>query len=573
MNGNMGYQAIFVSPHLDDAVLSAGGLLAKMAREKKRLLLVTVFTSGIDKKRITEDKKVCRKLGIDFEHWNEVDAAKRRGGVNEQSLLERLKTMAINSKNAEWYFPLGIGGHIDHQLVNKLAVKLKIKKKYFWEDYPYKMFTSSQQELLLKKKRFVLKKAIDVGEYIDEKKQLIETYSSQMGLIFGSKPMFLANLEKFYKLRTGGNDKKWWFLSDELEGGAKKANDCLLAEIMNSRNRGDFDFMEQVFRKDRGGFLGTKRWFWSMWSYKKWLETAGSEKMTILTTSPNLVMAAYWLKKQGKAKKIKIYLLSHGDRSYFSKKTANNKGVWAGIYYRIYCWWYRVWERISGGIVAGVITSSEFHAEIMRRKLGWKTRQKIKVIKLGVNRNRFFDDLAPREKVVAYVGRIDPQKGILELAEAMKKVNGAKLWLVVPSGEDNHYLRKVKIELEKISGKVFSPRNDQELAEIYRKIGVVVLASEIENSPMVMLEALASGCGFIGSKVGNMPELLGKFDKEMIIEEITPESILRTINKFFNYSKKERDLQKKKVNKLLSGYNWKKAAKLILKNVNQNGKN
>ena len=92
------YDALFFSPHLDDAVLSCGGLIGQLANQKKKVLVVTIFTAGQElapmsqdatqftrqskaknattlfRTRKSEDRKALSLLDADFLHLEYIDA-------------------------------------------------------------------------------------------------------------------------------------------------------------------------------------------------------------------------------------------------------------------------------------------------------------------------------------------------------------------------------------------------------------------------------------------------------------------------------------------------------------------
>src|SRR5215211_5254290 len=86
---------IYVSPHLDDEVLSCGATIAKLNAASEDVLVVTVFTGApttlpplafaLHKKwglqtpqaRRLEDIQACQLLGAEFEHLGYQDAIYR----------------------------------------------------------------------------------------------------------------------------------------------------------------------------------------------------------------------------------------------------------------------------------------------------------------------------------------------------------------------------------------------------------------------------------------------------------------------------------------------------------------
>jgi len=607
----MRYDAIFFSPHLDDAVLSCGGLILKLAKNKQRVLVITIF-SGVNEKTIVsgvmsnyvkkcgyfnpkelskerkkEDRRVMKELGItgkwmDFNeadyrpiYKNQKEMVDKRVIEKEDFLLKKVrekveKIMDDNlNPGGEVYFPIGLGMHIDHAIIKRVGEKVKYGGVYFWEDYPYKMYTSNQLDLLMLRNKFCLSRVVDLGASIDRKKEVVEMYKSQLNVIFGSKPVFLSSFEKYYIKKNGDLNGGILYLTDELEGGAKIANDYILGEITKQTDLKKFEFLEQVSGLDNGKFSGTKKWLWSVRSYLILLKKLNNFDMVILTTSPNAVMAVAWLKKIGLLKNIKLCLYSNGDRSYFSRSLLVNKG-WLGlIYYRCYCGWYRLMEKNSFGAVDIVLVPSEFYKKSLEEKFGLTDDERIKVVEHGVDKNLFYpsqDKGSKNKRIIGYVGIINPQKRVWELIKAVKRLKSSKycLWLVVPEVKEDNYMELIRKNGLGTRMKIIYPKNRQDLADIYRKIDLVVLASEMESGPLVMYEALASGCGFIGSKTGNMVNILSKIDKRLVLDNLSPEEITKKIKWYFELSETNVKILKDKGIDLMKKYSWDKVVSEIL---------
>lgn len=607
----MKYDVIFFSPHLDDAVLSCGGLITKFVKEKKRILVVTIFNK-VDKSHIVsdvmsnyvekcgysdplelskirgfEDEKVMNRLGVAKKWMNFVEADYRSIYKNQEQMVSEenlnkekvlvgkvqigIERLIENNliENGELYFPLGLGKHIDHLILRKVGEKFKNIKVYFWEDYPYKMYTSNQSQLLRLRDKYCLNRVEEVQEFLEIKESLIRMYESQIKVIFGNKPMFLSSFEKYYVHKKESLNRGLVYLSDELEGGAKVANDYILREMVKKTDLNKFEFLEQVYRRDDGKLSGTKRWFWSVWSYKILLTELNNLNLTVLTTSPNALMAAWWLKKRGLIKNIKLELYSNGDRSYFSKSLLASKKSLSFIYYGIYCFGYRLMEKISVGVVDKIIVASEFYKKLVIEKYNLKKSNRVMVVAHGVDKKMFFDDKKKtvKSKIVGYVGRMDPQKGVLELIDAVNllKSEGIQLWLVISSFNRDRYseltMKKIK-QNNRI--KIIKLKSRTELAEIYRKIGLVVLVSEIESGPLVMYEALASGCGFIGSRTGNMFNILNKIDNRLLLDNLSPEEIAKKIKWYFEMSMVGVNKIREKGISLMKKYSWDAVADEIL---------
>lgn len=185
-----GPTVLFVSPHLDDAVLSCGALLAHLARTC-RVTVLTVFTSaalpprwGLAAKRQlsalgvsdgeahfherrAEDISVLERMGASWIHLGLRDALFRRvddaptdppgsgratyptfrfhagrGRIarSDAGLAAEVGAMvgrvAIDRHAQAIFGPLGIGRHVDH-MITRTAVRVSGLSPVYYSDFPY----------------------------------------------------------------------------------------------------------------------------------------------------------------------------------------------------------------------------------------------------------------------------------------------------------------------------------------------------------------------------------------------------------------------------------------------------
>ncbi len=180
------YRAIFVSPHLDDAILSCGGTIHQLTQAGYRVLIVTAmagdpppgtispFAESLRKRwrlaaddtaaRRSEDIDACRSLSASWLHWDIPDCIYRRSIGNgtplydsEESLFGEINQSEIDLVGyladlmrslpaAESIFiPLGAGNHVDHQLTRMAAERwLEPSSLTYYDEYPY---TDSDEQL------------------------------------------------------------------------------------------------------------------------------------------------------------------------------------------------------------------------------------------------------------------------------------------------------------------------------------------------------------------------------------------------------------------------------------------
>jgi LmbE family N-acetylglucosaminyl deacetylase len=172
---------VVFSPHPDDAVLSLGPYIAGERRRGIAVTVVTVFSRGgrpgpgraqdepadrawagryLDgRRRAREDRDACRALGARHLAQGQTDAAARRDARGAaiyaaEAALRRAPPPADEPHRAaahaamdrltqrlpgRLFFPLGIGGHVDHGIVaGYLAARPRLwERAWLYEDLPY----------------------------------------------------------------------------------------------------------------------------------------------------------------------------------------------------------------------------------------------------------------------------------------------------------------------------------------------------------------------------------------------------------------------------------------------------
>jgi glycosyltransferase involved in cell wall biosynthesis len=118
--------------------------------------------------------------------------------------------------------------------------------------------------------------------------------------------------------------------------------------------------------------------------------------------------------------------------------------------------------------------------------------------------------VADARLVIGAICALRPEKRLDLLLRAFAKVrrpgDGIKL-LLVGSGPVLPDLEKLRTELDLAQDCIFEPAKS-EVASWMRAIDIFVMSSESESFPNALLEAMASGCAPVGSRVGGIPELI-----------------------------------------------------------------
>jgi len=140
------------------------------------------------------------------------------------------------------------------------------------------------------------------------------------------------------------------------------------------------------------------------------------------------------------------------------------------------------------------------------------------------------------ERMILFAGHCLKTKGVYELVEACKDIQGIHLVLAGMIREE------VKTDLEAISGKnmkleLLGEVPYDEVLRLMMQCGIFVLPSYTEGFPNVILESMACGCAIIGTTVGAIPEMIGEENGKMcglLIPPKNTEALKMTIHQFID---------------------------------------
>ncbi len=224
-----GRRAVVVSPHLDDAVFSAGGTIARLSDIGWRVRVVTCFTASMptstpfalstqtDKGlpadvdylavRRAEDTAALQVLGAQARHLDFPEAPHRGydsapelfAGIRADDVIARPLGAALATECADADLVLGpqaIGGHVDHQvtLLAMLGAGFAAPVAW-WRDAPYaqrnpharphpEVPTGSEQ-------------AVDITATMSRKTEAACCYATQLGFQFGGREQVADALRHF----------------------------------------------------------------------------------------------------------------------------------------------------------------------------------------------------------------------------------------------------------------------------------------------------------------------------------------------------------------------------------------
>ena len=175
----------------------------------------------------------------------------------------------------------------------------------------------------------------------------------------------------------------------------------------------------------------------------------------------------------------------------------------------------------------------------------------VQVIHTGVP---YPQTLPPKEKRIVYVGRVVPEKGVLELVRALARVLsrypdwsaeiiGAR-WFGTgekPTAYEN-FVARAAASCDRIVLSGFRPHDDV-LDSLGRAAIAVVPSLWDDPFPRTALEALAQGCTLVSSTRGGLPEL-GP-ERALYLEFVSAESLSGALEQLIADADRRNDLQRR----------------------------
>ncbi|HET8846425.1 MAG TPA: PIG-L family deacetylase [Ktedonobacteraceae bacterium] len=235
------HRHIFLSPHFDDAVYSCGGTLGVQVSVGLRPLVITVFggasqqttlnsfaldvhrkmgfsqdVSAVIKTRRQEDAAALDYLGVDY-FWLDYPDAIYRGHYTQENqliggevhpsdrwideeLAEILVSLCQRLPDAVWYAPLGVGRHVDHQIVASAADRLTQlgSKVNLYEDFPY---VARQKGALVERLEefgnLLEPGLVEMSEMLRLRQEAAAKYASQTALNFEDEKSMFQSMQSY----------------------------------------------------------------------------------------------------------------------------------------------------------------------------------------------------------------------------------------------------------------------------------------------------------------------------------------------------------------------------------------
>ncbi len=233
---------LYLSPHLDDAVISCGGLIAQQTAAGEPVSVLTVCAGdappgplssfaqelrtrwgeaeGPIASRRAEDRVACGRLDASVIHLDIPDAVYRRGEGGEVLYpSEQAVFSLIHPQEADLalrlthlikeahptatrlYCPMAIGGHVDHRITRRAAEHLD-RQLWYYQDLPYAARGESIPPDLGLPSGIEATWPLSLGE-IDAWAAAVATYRSQLSTFWSDVAALHRELRDFHDAGGG----------------------------------------------------------------------------------------------------------------------------------------------------------------------------------------------------------------------------------------------------------------------------------------------------------------------------------------------------------------------------------
>ena len=219
-----------LSPHLDDAVFSAGGALSVRADAGWRVVVATLFTGNVAEPRgfalacqldkglgpeidymalrRAEDETACSTLGLHAIHLPLLEAPHRGYGSAVElfeppyaddpaceALAQTLDALLDAHAPDEVWGPRALGGHVDHVLVHRATrAAASAAQLRWWTDWPYADRAAAADPEAQTVARLVWQDEALSSHVRKRKADACAAYASQLGFQFGGEVAMRARV-------------------------------------------------------------------------------------------------------------------------------------------------------------------------------------------------------------------------------------------------------------------------------------------------------------------------------------------------------------------------------------------
>jgi LmbE family N-acetylglucosaminyl deacetylase len=253
------YDHVYLSPHLDDAVLSCGGAIAAHSALGSHVLVVTLCTAVPTREqlgplaeefhgdwnlahddavtvRLREDLLAMELVGADclwvgmldsiyrlpfaYDTRERLFGTPRADDPLDQELRSFIPALRQQLPQATFYAPLAIGYHVDHQITYTVANECGGPPLAFYEDIYYVLIAGELERRMADLAGHFVPRTIDISATLGSKIGAIDAYASQVPELFGGSEAMAQQITEFAERRhpDAGRyaERIWMHAADDL---------------------------------------------------------------------------------------------------------------------------------------------------------------------------------------------------------------------------------------------------------------------------------------------------------------------------------------------------------------------
>lgn len=174
-----------------------------------------------------------------------------------------------------------------------------------------------------------------------------------------------------------------------------------------------------------------------------------------------------------------------------------------------------------------VIVLSELERKLLKEKFNYAYA---KVLSNSIDTSTFKINSVrqlSKNPILLYLGRIEKNKGIVELVEALKLLKNDSIFRFILCGA-GPLTEYCKIECDKFLGENFEFKGvvyGEEKINIIKESNIFLLPSYFEGLPMALLETMAAGVVPIVTNVGSMKYIVENGINGLLVEKYNPQDL------------------------------------------------
>ncbi|HMD13097.1 MAG TPA: glycosyltransferase family 4 protein [Bacteroidota bacterium] len=194
-----------------------------------------------------------------------------------------------------------------------------------------------------------------------------------------------------------------------------------------------------------------------------------------------------------------------------------------------------------GKIASAVMVNSRATRDTLFESAPWLRNQSVRVVWKGIDIS-VYDSVSPArvrkefglsddDCLVGFVGRLDEQKGIPTLLEAMSivsKKNPRIKLILVGDGNLKESILQFSVQ-NMLEHNIYLTGFREDIPAFLKAMDFVVVPSYWEGFCYAALEAMAAGKAVIGSHTSSIPELVADHDTGILVASHSPEELVNAI--------------------------------------------